>query len=567
MKIITYIKYRQLPFLNLLLIMLQGCSVDLIPQDRIAEEKVWEDPNSAELYVSGMYSEFKKFQFGLFPNLGYDNAMDALADGMKFTSNTAGNGTVNILVSNSNQFSSSSVGLNYWASGYDRIRRVNEMINSINTKAKLSDEQKRIYEAEGRFVRAYAYFWLAKIHGSVVLFKSMDQYTEKDHSRSSEEAVYDFILEDLQFAADHLPLSNLAGRATQGAAYTLMARAALYAGSIAKYDLKQFNQDALTGIPQNRSQEYFKKAADAAQKVIDMANGGQYALDDNFAGIFTNKNTKEAIFRVDFVAPDVMHQYDLGYAPPKDAPGNTLVYGVPTAELVDEFEMADGSKFSWQNAGHAAAPYTNREPRFYATILYNGASWKGRTLNTSTSDPIEGFTAFGVTGDPKRTVTGYYAKKLLDPTNTTFVQNKSTQSWIEMRYAEVLLIMAEAKAQLADYAGAATYINQLRQKRGLNSIAVTNNNQAMASIEHERKVELAFEGHRFWDLRRWRKAHIILDNVKFTGHKISPEGTGFTYEVVSADAVNRSFSSKLYYLPIPESEVQLNGALTQIKGW
>src|SRR5690606_21544744 len=155
----------------------------------------------------------------------------------------------------------------------------------------------------------------------------------------------------------------------------------------------------------------------------------------------------------------------------------------------------------------------------------------------------------------------------LDPTNTTFVQNKSTQSWIEMRYAEVLLIMAEAKAQLADYAGAATYINQLRQKRGLNSIAVTNNNQAMASIEHERKVELAFEGHRFWDLRRWRKAHIILDNVKFTGHKISPEGTGFTYEVVSADAVNRSFSSKLYYLPIPESEVQLNGALTQIKGW
>jgi hypothetical protein len=546
---------------------LQGCSVDLIPQDRIAEEKVWADPNSAELYVSGIYAEFKKFPFGQCPNLGYDNAMDALADGMKFTSNTAGNGSVNILVSNSNQFSSASVGLNYWASGYERIRRINEMINGINTKSSLSDAQKQVYEAEGRFVRAYAYFWLAKIHGSVILFKSMDQYTEKDHERSSEEAVYDFILEDLQFAADHLPLNNLAGRATQGAAYTLMARVGLYAGSIAKYDLKQFNQDPLTGISQARSAEYFKKSADAAQKVIDMANGGLYALDDNFASIFTNKNTKEAIFRVDFAAPDVTHQYDLGYAPPRDAQGNTLVYGVPTAELVNEFEMADGSKFSWQNAAQAAAPYTNREPRFYATILYNGATWKGRTLNTSTTDAIEGFTTFGASGDPKRTVTGYYVRKMLDPTNTTFVQNKSTQSWIEMRYAEVLLIMAEAKAQLGDFATATTYINQLRQKRGLNALSLANNNQAMAAVEHERKVELAFEGHRFWDLRRWRKAHLLLDNVKFTGHKISPNATGLTYEVVSADATNRSFSTKLYYLPIPENEVQLNGALTQIKGW
>ncbi|WON92688.1 RagB/SusD family nutrient uptake outer membrane protein [Sphingobacterium sp. UGAL515B_05] len=567
MKSTLYTSCRQLSFLGLLFMALEGCSVDLIPQDRIAEEKVWADPNSAELYVSGIYAEFKKFQFGQFPNLGYDNAMDALADGMKFTSNTAGNGTVNILVSNSNQFSSASVGLNYWASGYERIRRINEMINGINTKSSLSDAQKQVYEAEGRFVRAYAYFWLVKIHGSVILFKSMDQYTEKDHERSSEEAVYDFILEDLQYAVDHLPLNNLAGRATQGAAYTLMARVGLYAGSIAKYDLKQFNQDPLTGISQARSAEYFKKSADAAQKVIDMANGGLYALDDNFASIFTNKTTKEAIFRVDFAAPDVTHQYDLGYAPPRDAPGNTLVYGVPTAELVNEFEMADGSKFSWQNAAQAAAPYTNREPRFYATILYNGATWKGRTLNTSTTDAIEGFTTFGASGDPKRTVTGYYVRKMLDPTNTTFVQNKSTQSWIEMRYAEVLLIMAEAKAQLGDFATATTYINQLRQKRGLNALSLANNNQAMAAVEHERKVELAFEGHRFWDLRRWRKAHLLLDNVKFTGHKISPNATGLTYEVVSADATNRSFSTKLYYLPIPENEVQLNGALTQIKGW
>jgi hypothetical protein len=240
---------------------------------------------------------------------------------------------------------------------------------------------------------------------------------------------------------------------------------------------------------------------------------------------------------------------------------------VPTAELVDEFEMADGTKFSWSNPVHATNPYNNREPRFEATILHNNSIWKGRVVNTTEADVVEGFVEFGKSGDPKRTVTGYYAKKMLDPNNTTFVVNKSTQSWIEMRYAEIILVLAEAKAQLDDYASATTYINMLRNKRGLNAISVSGNTQAMQAIEHERKVELAFEGHRFWDLRRWRKAHIELNGKKMTGHKITGLGTGYTYEVVSADAVNRSFTGKLYYLPIPENEVQLNLGLDQIFGW
>jgi hypothetical protein len=89
----------------------------------------------------------------------------------------------------------------------------------------------------------------------------------------------------------------------------------------------------------------------------------------------------------------------------------------------------------------------------------------------------------------------------------------------------------------------------------------------MDAIEHERKVELAFEGHRYWDLRRWRKAHIVLNGVRFTGHKVTPSGTGYKYEVVSADNMNRQFTTALYYLPIITSELQNNAALTQIKGW
>ncbi|WP_165793074.1 RagB/SusD family nutrient uptake outer membrane protein [Sphingobacterium haloxyli] len=543
-------------------VVFQGCKIDIPLQDRYTEEAVWNDPKSAELYVSGLYAEFKKFQFGLFPNLGYDNATDALSDIMKYTATTAGNGTVNILVSNANQFNAGSVGLNYWGAGYERIRRVNEFLHGLETKSTLSDEQKLTYEAEARFIRGYVYFWLTRIHGSVIIYENLEQYATKDRPRSSEDDCWNYIAQDFAFAAEHLDKANLPGKATKGAAYGMLARTWLYAASIAENDRKRFNDDPLTGIPQEKATAYYRNAMDAANTVVALANEGLYDLDANFASIFTNKNTKEAIFKVDFSAPLIRHQYDLGFAPPGDAPGNTLVYGVPTAELVDEFEMADGTKFSWSNPTHNADPYENREPRFYATVLYHGANWKGRTLNLAESNS-EGFIKYGSMGDPKRTVTGYYAKKMLDPQNTDFVVNGSTQSWIELRYAEVLLILAEAQAGANQLTDAVSNINKLRGVRGLPDAYANTKSAVMALVEHERMVELAFEGHRFWDLRRWRKAHTILNGVQFTGHKY----TGFNYEVVPADNTDRSFTGALYYLPIPEAEVQRNNALDQIKGW
>lgn len=567
MKTFKRYKYSTLAVMLSSVFAMQSCSIDLVPQDRYGEEVIWSDPTSMELYVNGLYSEIKKFQFGVFPGLGYDNAMDALADGMKFTSNTAGNGTVNTLISNANQFSPASVGLNYWAGGYDRIRRANEFIAGLQSKSVVNDTEKVKLEAEARFIRSYAYFWLAKIHGSVVIMKDIQQYASKDNPRASEQEVYDFIIEDLKFAAENLPRTHFSGRATKGAANALLSRVALFAGSIAKNDLKQFNQDPLTGIPANLASGYFTISAQAAQQVVDLAAEGLYALDADYANIFANKNSKESILRVDFVAPAITHQHDLYFAPPKDDLANTQVFGVPTANLVDAFEMKDGTKFSWDNPAHAADPYANREDRFYATVLYNGAEWKNRTMNTTVDDAQEGFIAFGSLGDPKRTVTGYYTRKFLDSKNLNFIVNKSTQSWHELRYAEVLLNMAEAKAQLNDFSGASAALSQLRVSRKLTAINFNNITQGMVAIEHERKIELAFEGHRFWDLRRWRKAHVVLNGTQMAAHRLSQDGTSLKYEVVSADATNRSFTGKLYYLPIPEGEVQRNNALTQIQGW
>lgn len=552
--------------LGIVLTCFSSCDIDVIPEDRFVEGNVWTSKENVDLYVNGLYAEFKKFQFGVFPNLGYDNHMDALSDIMKFTSNTSGNGTVNLVIADASRFSPSSIPINYWSSGYERIRRINEFLEGLQEHGSsvLDEKSKKEFEAQARVIRAYCYFWLAKLHGSVVLLKSMADYNSKDNPRASEQEVYDFMLEDLDFAAASLPVVVPSGKLSKGAALAFKARVSLYAASVARNDKNSFNSDELTGIPENLAEHYFKIAENAAKEVIEL---GEYELEDDFNAIFSKEKTSEEIFGIHFSSPAITHQFDLGYAPPKDAAGQTLVYGVPTAELVDAFEMEDGSKFDWSNPSHALDPYKNREPRFYGTILYHGASWKDRVLNTSISDVNEGFIPFASTGDPKRTVTGFYIRKYLDEENSSFVSNRSNQSWIEIRFAEMYLILAEAQANLNKVSEAVATINILRNKRKLPNTTFSTLQAAMSHIEYERMVELAFEGHRYWDLRRWRKAHILLNDTQMSAHKISIDQDQMMVEVVSADASDRQFPARLYYLPIPDVEVQINESLKQIKGW
>ncbi|MGV3766375.1 MAG: RagB/SusD family nutrient uptake outer membrane protein [Chitinophagaceae bacterium] len=548
---------------------LHSCKVDILPTDQYTEGAIWANPSNMDLYITGMYSEFHTFSFGRFP-IGYDNATDALSDIMKYTSSVSGNGTVNILATDASRVNAAGPQLNYWQSAYTRVRRLNELIDGMYKYSSVDEDTKAQYEAEARFIRGYTYFWLAKLHGSFILMENMAQYAEKARERSSEEDCWKFIAADFQFAAEHLPKqweSSKTGRATKGAAYGMLARTWLYAASIAEYDKKQFNTDPLTGVSEANKQTYYQNAVNAVEEVKTLAGEGYYALETDFKSIFTNKNTKEAIFRLDYAAPTFTHQYDLGFAPPSDAPGQCLVYGVPTAELVDAFQMNNGAEFSWNDPVMAANPYANREPRFYATVLYNGAQWKGRTINTTPGALNDGFVEYGSTTEPRRTVTGYYAGKMLNPVTNDFVVNKSTQSWIELRYAEILLIEAEARTKLNDLAGAKAALDELRSKRGLPGTTASSAPQLMTAIERERKVELAFEGHRYWDLRRWRKAHTVLNDVRFTGHKATPAGAGFTYERVNCDNADRDFTPSLYYIPIPISELQNNSGLSQIKGW
>lgn len=567
-------KNIHLLFVLTILISICSCSLDITPSNEYTEDIIWKDADNIDLYINELYSTFRIFQFGAMSNyIGDGNATDALTDIMKYTSVTPGKGTVNELATNPSTISPATPAMNYWGDGYARIRRINEFIEGIDKNASYLDEERKLqYVAEAHFIRGYVYFWLAKLHGSIIIINDIGDYGVIDRERLSEEKCWNAIADDFIFAAQELPISwgtKGKGKATKVAAYGMLARTWLYAASVAKYDRKQFNSDPLTGIQESKANELFQNAATAAKEAMSLSEEAGIGLEESFDKIFTN-DSKETVFASYFVPPMVRNVFDIMYAPPGDNKDNKCwVRGVPTSELVDEFEMKDGTKFDWNNPVMAENPYENREPRFYSTILYNEAVWKGRTVITATGNELEGYVEYGNNlnaDEPKRTVTGYYIRKMLDSDNTTFVDEGSFKPWIEMRYAELLLIAAEAEAQLGGthQTAAMKYLNTLRVKRGLPEY---HENDLMKAIKHERIVELAFEGHRYWDLRRWREAHVVLNDTRFHACKITESEGGYRYEIVPCDDRDRKFYPSLYYMPIPSTEIRNNQSISQIKGW
>jgi len=228
--------------------------------------------------------------------------------------------------------------------------------------------------------------------------------------------------------------------------------------------------------------------------------------------------------------------------------------------------MADGTPFSWSGS-MANDPYVGREPRFYASIIYNGATWKEKKIYTYV-DAENGFAAYRDNMNPgeKQTVTGYFIRKYLQENNADFDDKGSDQFWIEMRYAEVLLNLAEALAE-QDYSknqdDALEALNEVRERVNLpkrTTEEAPDKDSFMKLLRKERICELAFEGFRYWDLRRWRLAGEVIDGKQAHGTKITKKDDNtYTYEQVSCDDnINRFFPERYYLLPIPVDELQNN---------
>ena len=245
----------------------------------------------------------------------------------------------------------------------------------------------------------------------------------------------------------------------------------------------------------------------------------------------------------------------------------------PTQELVESYEKADGTGIPdwspWHGSTTNNPPYAQLEPRFHATILYNGVAWKGRTLEPFVGG-TDGWAAWKTDKEPKgKSITGYYLRKNVDEAFDV-ASNGGSHPFTLLRYGEVLLNKAEACYRADDAAGANAAVRAVRARVNL-PYTDKSGDALWKAIVQERKVELAFEGLRYWDLRRWEVAAKPwpegLSGYRLHGLKIEQDGAGFRYTYVTIDDKDRNYPEKLYRFPVPESELASNGLIDQYDEW
>lgn len=526
---------------TLVIISFNNCTdwLNLTPTSSVTDKVVWEQESSVNLYVNGFYTYLN--QYGQFGSQQFQGSLtESLTDAFKYGSYALGHkaGHPNNYVFDPTTVTSANCFYDNWSDAYNKIRRMNEFLKSMELYSTFSEEQNIYWEAQVRFFRAFIYFQLAKRHGGVILYRSIDEM-EKNKARSSESDTWDLVESDLDFAIDNLPESWVAsekGRVTKYAALAFKSRAMLYA-------------------------ERWQLAYDAANGVI---GSELYGLMDSYADAWAGNNVESILeFQYDVNKPN--HSFDKDYVPLSDG-YEFGGLGTPTQEMVESYEKADGTAMNWtpyHSADATRPPYEELEPRFAATVIYPGCVWKGNVMENSVNGIYGTFMAYRAQPySYGHTTTGYFLRKLLDEGLTDITGTPSTQTWVEIRYAEVLLNKAEAAYRLNKIGEARDAMNLVRARVDLPGKS-SSGNEWFTDYRNERKVELAYEGQLFWDMRRWRLAHIEYNNYRCHGFKI----TGDNYEYIDVDYQDRKFSEKTYILPIPDNELANNSLIEQYDGW
>ena len=526
--------------------------LDPDPTDRLSEKLFWQNEESTDLYLNSFYPYLSSY--GNFGTSQFNNGLltEGMTDMLKYGSYSAGVGNANRIVFNPYFVTADqSQGLVIWTTSYERIRRVNEFLSSMSKYSTYNEDTNKRYEAQIRFIRAFLYYQLLLRTNTVIIFDKLPDGNSKPLSPESD--CWDFVEQDLDYAIQNLPVqwdATRSGRITKGAALAMKSRAMLVA-------------------------RRWEKARTAASEVINLQDNGSLVYELNkdyknaFKSYFDNGN-KESILEFRYKLPAPYHSFDRDFAPGGDW-ANNGGSACPTQEMVEEYELATGGKADWSkwhSKTTETPPYSLLEPRFHASVLYNGASWKNRKIETFV-DGKDGYIDYGFQANTNgKTTTGYYLRKYLDESIADISTTYSAQPWIEIRLAEVYLNLAEACAMLGSTydKDANNAIRTIRERVKLPYTDLTGEELTKA-IRHERKVELAYEGFYYWDLRRWRMADSILDGARFHGLKITQSGTTLTYEYIDCDKEDRKFPERFYNFPIPTTEIANNLAISQINLW
>ena len=462
-----------------------------------------------------------------------------------------------------------------WTKSYTAIADVNMYLEKLD-QADISDwqynpdykiwvQQLELFPYELRFLRAYFYFELFRTYGDVPLVTTtLTNGQANNIGRTPADQIVKFIVDELDAVAPYLPenyiteVASEVGRATRIAAYALKARTLLYAAS------------PLHNPTGDKAK--WAKAAEACKYILDNASAWGLKL-SNYGSLWGHDAfyNAELIFGLgrgdDSDNGNVFEKANYPVGVENGASGNC-----PSQSLVDQYEYQDnGETFAQRYPGNInlneVNPYEGLDPRFALTVVKNGDEWPS---NGAQKRVIETFVG-GFNGAPKygATPTGYYLRKYVDGSCVTTADNQTYRrhTWILFRLGEFYLDYAEAVYNATGSANDATYgmtandaINVLRNRADIKMPPFTEDGEAwVARYERERLVELAFENHRFWDVRRWKKGAQYFKDIQAAS--ISSDLT------LIRSTITRLWDEKFNFYPIPQSELKKNHNLTQNPGW
>jgi hypothetical protein len=601
---------------------LTACNDDFVstkPLDQVSEADVWPDEGLTTAFVLDIYS-------GL-GNGGFDEQMLAsLTDEAIFTH--PGRGITTITESRSQPGDIGWVNNTLaWQNMYQRIRATNIAIENLEAPKFNNPALSTRLLGEAKFLRAYFHHQLLRYYGGIPLVDRAYKLGETDYTieRASFEEGVNFIVSDLDQAAAALKgVAVVKGRASEIAALALKARVLTYAASDLHDQAKATAKSTtLTGFANPELLVYtggtqinrWEQAKAAAKAVIDYPGIG-YAFDlaaPVSPSEGTNNNINIALARSGGDSEILFGRYFINSK--RENGGRIGLYNgpngyhnwagnTPTQNFVDKFTMADGTPFSWNNPAHAAAPYANRDPRFYGIVLYDGAGWKPRTSDVAGSDPFNqiqtGVYEVGTGGgtvtrhfglDTRNggvenwngTYTGYYLRKFIDD-NPAIVAQADWQQipFPFLRYTEAVLNYIEACIELGQDTEAQNWLNKIRFRAGMPAVVATG--AALKDIyRNERLIELSFEEHRYHDTRRWMiPATTIAQKVQYISilgklkpgkavpiYRYDPDSYTYEYDPLELDPgkENRAWDDKMYYLPVHRDEMNRNSKLIQNPGY
>lgn len=545
------IRTRELTLALGLALIATGCDDDFLmtePPDAVFEDIFWQQEKDAVLAVTSVYSLNDAIRMVLWLETAADNAWAQKSFNEWFP---VARGAVN---------SATGATANIWNNAYEAISRTNEILANIDSIPEMDEALRTRLKGETYFHRAYHYNILLNLFGDVPLVLEPITLAEaRELTRTPRAQVLQQVMSDLDQAISVLPTTYPAterGRATQGAALALEARAALYA---AGWDQNHFGDESAAN-------GFFTQAAEAAGAIID---GGLYSLEPDYHNLtrYAGNNTPETIFEDMRLPAERGHNAFAILGPNSLQGGNDIT---PLRALVDAYQMANGLPISDPASGYDPDnPYRDRDPRLYSTLLYPpspggapGAIFEGAGYSAEYNSLPDSPTADRVAKDFNTTATGYNFIKYVNLEERDDRGNSGVHI-ILIRYAEILLTYAEAKIEL-NQIDQSVYdaINAVRTRGGMPAVAGLSPSALRDVVRYERRVEFAIEGLRLFDIRRWKTAEDVMNGQQY-GIDFVESGAR---QLIPTD--NRTFDpAKNYLWPIPLTEIERNPNLTQNPGY